>query len=93
MVTIKLAKHQHDSIVIVVMLACVLLPGVLMDALYGRGTRGHPIHQSRVLVGENGLARDPVGVYVQPCSAQPIAASLVRQRAAVACGPREGPHT
>lgn len=68
-------------------------PGVLMDALDRRGARGHPVHQSRVPVGEDGFAGDPVGVDVQPCSAQPIAASLVRQRAAVACGPREGPHT
>lgn len=64
-----------------------------MDALDGRGARGHPLHQSRVPVGEDGLAGDPVGVDVQGGSAQPIAASLVRQRAAVACGPREGPHT
>lgn len=68
-------------------------PGVLVDALDGRGARGHPVRQSRVPVREDGLAGDPVGVDVQPCSAQPIAASLVRQRAAVACCPREGPHT
>lgn len=44
-------------------------------------------------MGEDGLAGDPVGVGVEPGSAQPVAASLVRQRAAVARGPREGPHT
>ncbi len=64
-----------------------------MDALDGWGARGHPVHQSRVPVGKDRLAGDPVGVDVESCSTQPIAASLVRQRAAVACGPREGPHT
>ena len=64
-----------------------------MDALDGRGARGGSFHQSRVAVGEDGLAGDPVGVDVQSRGAQPVAASLVRQCAAVACGPREGPHT
>lgn len=69
------------------------VPGVFVDALDGRRARGHPLHQSRVPVGEDGFAGDPVGVDVQSCGAQPEAASLVRQRAAMACGPREGLHT
>lgn len=68
-------------------------PGVLVDALDGRGPRGHSVHDPGVAVGEDGLAGDPVGVDVQRRRAQPVAASLVRQRAAVAGGPREGPHT
>lgn len=68
-------------------------PGVLVDALDGWGPRGHSVHDPGVAVGEDGLAGDPVGVDVQRRRAQPVAASLVRQRAAVAGGPREGPHT
>lgn len=64
-----------------------------MDALDGWGARSDPVHQSRVPVREDRLAGDPVSIDVQSCSAQPIAASLVRQGAAVACGSREGPHT
>lgn len=75
------------------MCVCVRVPGVLVDALDGRGARRHPLHQPGVPVGEDGLAGDPVRVDVQGRGAQPVAASLVRQRAAVACGPREGPHT
>lgn len=71
----------------------VWAPGVLVDALDGRGARGHSVHDPGVAVGEDGLAGDPVGVDVQRRGAQPVAASLVRQRAAVARGPREGPHT
>lgn len=63
-----------------------------MDALNGRGACNNSIHQSRVPV-EDGFAGDPVGVDVQSCRAQPIAASLVRQRAAMACSPREGFHS
>ncbi len=72
---------------------CVRVPGVLMDALDGRAARGLPLHQSGVALGKDGLAGDSVGVDIQSRSAQPVAASLVRQRAAVACGPRESPHT
>lgn len=64
-----------------------------MYALDGRGARNDPVHQPRVPVGEDGLAGDPVGVDVESRSAQPVAASLVWQRAAMACGPRESPHT
>lgn len=65
-----------------------------MDALDRRGPGHRPVHQPRVSVGEDGLAGNPEGVDVDGRRAQPVAAaSLVRQRAAMACGPRKGPHT
>lgn len=69
------------------------VPRVLVYALDGRAARCDPVYQSRVPVGVDRLAGDPVGVDVQGRGAQPVAASLVWQRAAMACGPRQGPHT
>lgn len=69
------------------------VPGVLVDALDGRGTSGDPVHQIRVTVGEYRFSGEPVGVHKQPRVSQSVAASLVWQSAAVAQGPREGPHT
>lgn len=69
------------------------VPGVLVDALDGRGTSGDPVHQIRVTVGEYRFSGEPVGVHEQPRVSQSVAASLVWQSATMAQGPREGPHT
>lgn len=70
----------------------VWVPGVLVDALHGRGASGDSVHQARVTVGEDRFSREPVGVGVQPRVSHSVAASLVRQSAALARGSREGPH-
>lgn len=68
-----------------------LLPGVFVDALHGGRPGGSPLQQAGVAVGgEDDLAGAGGPVRV---GKQAVAALLVRQRAAVAAGPREGPCT
>lgn len=74
---IILAKNEHVN-------ANSLVPGVLVDALDGRGASGDSVHQTRVTVGEGRFSREPVGLHVQPRASHSVAASLVRQSAAVA---------
>lgn len=95
---IALAKNEHNVLTQAnrqLVSSCTQgsVPGVLVDALDGRGTSGGPVHQIRVTVGEHRFSRESVGVHVQPRVSQAVAASLVGQSAAVAQGPRKGPHT
>lgn len=93
---IALAKTDHNALTQAnrqLVSSCTqgLVPGVLVDALDGRGTSNDPVHQIRVTVGEHRFSRESVGVHIQPSVSQAVAASLVRQSAAVAQGPGEGP--
>lgn len=64
-----------------------------MDAFNGWGPGNDSVHQGWVSVGVDGLSGHPDGVDVRSCRVHPEAASLVRQCAAMACGPGKCSHT